>query len=211
MLHLLVVFVLSALSISAHAVQTPYEWTIDWQTSPDESGIFVFDDLGQDNPQVPSNWFNYLFAGISPPNFVDGLPPHMVLNIAASFEGSTLTGIRGCNDYFSVCAPAPFNIIIYGWTEVSFGTQGNTATRAKYAYANRPGVEPGCSATGGFSYWPGKCFEFETGVTTLTAVPEPTTYALMLVGLGALSVAARRRRQHCSMGCGLLPDQRAPT
>ena len=211
MLRLLTVFVLSALSISAHAVQTTYQWTIDWQTSPDLSGTFVFDDLGEENPQVPSSWFNYLYAGISPPHIVDGFVPYVVLNIAASFVDSTLTGIRGCDDYFSACNRGFGNVVIYGWTEVAFGALGNTATRARYAYANRPDVEPGCSATGGLSYWPAKCFEFETGVTTLTAVPEPTTYALMLIGLGTLSVASRRRRQQCSLGSGLLPVQSAPT
>ena len=33
-----------------------------------------------------------------------------------------------------------------------------------------------------------------TGVTEITAVPEPMTWALMLVGFGVLGAVARRRR-----------------
>ena len=47
------------------------------------------------------------------------------------------------------------------------------------------------NATGGFETF----FAASAGGTTVTPVPEPETYALMLAGLGALGFVAKRRRK----------------
>jgi hypothetical protein len=107
------------------------------------------------------------------------------INIA----GGALTGVdTGYFDYFIPTlgiaggGTYSFSLILYG---------GNLA---QLIYANPQTTSPFCAtlsvpgATCGFSANPA------IGVFT-TAVPEPETYLLMLAGLGALGISARRRRR----------------
>jgi PEP-CTERM motif len=64
---------------------------------------------------------------------------------------------------------------------VVFGPQVYGGTEAAPTFA--PGVFPGADQTTGLN-----------GVLTVTAVPEPAGWALMLIGFGALGSVLRRRR-----------------
>ncbi len=74
-------------------------------------------------------------------------------------------------------------LLIHTWTYRNDASgYGFTDPAEEMAYYMRLGVD------GVFTDFP------DTGVAALALVPEPGTYALMLLGLGAVGVAARRRR-----------------
>jgi hypothetical protein len=94
-------------------------------------------------------------------------------NISASFGGTTI-----------FTSSPNYALPSYGFSGWSTETLNVTATNSSevlsfLAYGNLP-VPP---------------FALLTGVSLTGAVPEPATWAMMIVGLGAMGVAARRRRR----------------
>ena len=76
----------------------------------------------------------------------------------------------------------------FGFSLILFG--GN---QAQLIFANPPQTSPGCA----FLPVPGASCGISANAATgvFTPVPEPETLALMLAGLGAIGVVARRRRR----------------
>lgn len=94
---------------------------------------------------------------------------------AKLFESSDVGGLG-----FSFVSSAPVTSTAFnsasGWTQYSFGFNTPTANSFHLAFVAAPGGNA-----------------FIDGVS-VTAVPEPETYAMMLAGLGAIGFMARRRR-----------------
>jgi PEP-CTERM motif len=182
---------LSLCSVASYAMQTTYEWTIDWTQSADQSGMLVFDDLGDNSPRT----FNWIYYGAPPPSNIQGLPPGFGAQGSLTFDGSFVSRLRGCNDIETFCSTG--GIVISGFTLVEFSLSGNSsATRASYV-----GGPTGCAPASSLSSLPPNCFAFESGITTfavatpLTPVPEPSAWALLLAGLAGLALYGRRPTQ----------------
>lgn len=99
------------------------------------------------------------------------------------FNGATiqsLTASLGNNYSFNSGNVDVANHAFTGWTDVSTTITATSAseTLSFLAHGNLP-VPP---------------FAFVSNVSLTGGVPEPAAWALMLIGLGALGVAARRRR-----------------
>ena len=59
-------------------------------------------------------------------------------------------------------------------------------------------LEVGAEGNNGFDYRPGAAYPANNeyiGISDAAPIPEPENYALMLGGLGALAIVARRRKQ----------------
>lgn len=179
---------LTLCSLASRATQTTYEWTIDWANSADLSGTLVFDDLGDNSPRT----FNWIYYGPPPPDNIQGLPPGFGALGSLAFDGSFVTGVRGCSDTETFCSSS--DIVISGYSSFEFTLSGNgSATGA--SYVGGPAV---CTPTSSLSSLPSSCFAFQSGITTfsvatpVTPVPEPSTWALLLAGLLGLTLLARR-------------------
>jgi hypothetical protein len=114
------------------------------------------------------------------------LNPNVIVT-GIDIAGSQLTGIdTGFFDFFvptlSIAGSGDysFSLILYG---------GN---KAQLIYADPSATSPGCAFLPVDGASCGVSAVAATGV--FAPIPEPETYALMLVGLGALGFAARRRR-----------------
>ena len=140
--------------------------------------------------------FDVLSATVSFYNIADpgtnlqsfSLDPDVIVN-GINISGGALTGVdTGFFDYF-VPTLGIAGGGTYSFSLILFG--GNLA---QLIYANPQTTSPFCAsfpvqgATCGMSVDPA------VGEFTITAVPEPEAYVLMLAGLGAIGLARRRRR-----------------
>jgi len=147
----------------------------------------------------PCAGFNVLSAQVSFYNLSDPdvnvetftLNPSVIVN-SVDIAGGKLVGLD--TGFFNYFVPTT---TIAGGGLYSFSLYlhyDGTQSLADLTYASPHGVAPSCG------YSPGKypnavCGASETSaVGTLTAVPEPETYVLMLAGLAAVGFARRRRR-----------------
>ena len=115
------------------------------------------------------------------------LDPNVIVN-GINIAGGHLSGIdTGFFDFFvselSIAGSGSF-----GFSLILFG--GN---QAQLIFANPPQTSPGCA----FLPVPGASCGISANAATgvFAPVPEPQTLALMLAGLGAIGVVARRRRR----------------
>lgn len=193
MVRCFVAAVLALLSLAAQATLTTYEWTIDWQNRPDQSGTLVFDDQGDASARGIS--WNIDFGRPVPPS-INGLPPGLGVLGLLSYDGSFVSNVRGCSDPFGACSPG--GATRFGYTFVEF-TLSSFDGALNYAY-NYSGGDPasGCLNPVQLASLPESCFAIDRGVTTFTAVtaavPEPTSWALLLAGLASLALYGRSRR-----------------
>jgi hypothetical protein len=193
MARLFVAAVLAFFTLAAQATLTTYEWTIDWQNRPDQSGTLTFDDEGDTSARGVS--WNIDFGRPVPPT-VTGLPPGLGVLGLLSYDGSFVTNVRGCSDPFGACSPG--GATRFGFTFVQFELS-SFGDALNYIY-NYSGGDPasGCLNPALLAGLPESCFAIDRGVTTFTAVtaavPEPSTWALLLGGLVSLALVGRRRR-----------------
>ncbi len=179
-------------SFAAQATLLTYEWSIDWQTRPDQSGALTFDD--ESDPRARSVQWLPLY-GPQVPSTIMGLPFWLQGFGSLSFDGNVVSGLYGCSDYFEACNDS--FATASGWTKASFslGAEGD-ATGWTYSY---DGSDPDSLCNNAFALLPRSCFSIELGITSFTAVeptapiPEPSTWALL--GAGLLSLAPLLRRQ----------------
>lgn len=115
------------------------------------------------------------------------LDPNVIVN-GINIAGGHLSGIdSGFFDFFVSELPIAGSGN-FGFSLILFG--GN---QAQLIFANPPQTSPGCA----FLPVPGASCGISANAATgvFTPVPEPETLALMLAGLGAIGVSARRRRR----------------
>jgi PEP-CTERM motif len=176
---------------ASHAAQTTYEWTIDWQDRPDQSGTLVFDD-GGDASARSIRWDIRLGAPV--PDSILGLPPGIAVAGGLSFDGSFVSGFFGCDDPYNACATPTTR---FGFTALSFSLSSPSGSALNYSY-NYTGSDPASPCLQGnlLAIMPDSCFAIERGVTTFAVlaapVPEASTWMLLLVGLAGLALHRRR-------------------
>lgn len=107
-----------------------------------------------------------------------------------STAGGTLSGID--TSYFSYFTPA---LDIAGSGVYSFSLVLYGGDLAQLIYSNSTANSPFCGSFPTANTVCGVSANPARGVFTLTPVPEPETYLLMLAGLGAVGYGARRRRR----------------
>jgi hypothetical protein len=133
------------------------------------------------------------FYDISDPSTIlesFNLDPGVIVN-GIDLTAGALTGID--TGFFDFFVPT---LSIAGGGDYSFSLVLFNATKAQLIYALPPETSPTCANpfTPVDGAMCGVSADAATGVFT-AVVPEPETYALMLAGLGAIGLAARRRRR----------------
>ena len=182
---------LTLCSFASHAAQTTYEWTIDWQNLPDQSGTLVFDDGGDASARV-LRWD--IVYGQPVPAGVSGLPPGIGVAGSLAFDGSFVSGFVGCDDPYNACATPATR---FGFTWMSFSLSSPTGSAIDYSYDYTGGdLSSPCLQTNVLAIMPDSCFAIDRGVTTLSVlaapVPEASTWAMLLAGLLGLMLYRRR-------------------
>lgn len=138
-------------------------------TSATITGTFDYDAVGAGSTTAVSN-FNVLLAsnGINYADFPGGVTANV----------TNLTGSTGTLNFFNSGAT------IFSFALSNFGPGGATATTVSNATS--------------FTYGDGTPITIAAGstgsISTVAAVPEPGTWALMLFGFGAIGYSMRRRR-----------------
>lgn len=125
-------------------------------------------------------------------NFVSALNGYTFQNITGitgTFNGSTITGLSpgtfGANNLFYLTGPFFVDGSGLGFRTAS-GVTGNLFVTNDTSYRVN---------TMGAGLLTGLVTARVTPVAVAAAVPEPTTWAMMLIGFGAIGVAMRRRRR----------------
>jgi PEP-CTERM motif len=182
---------LTLCSFASHAAQTTYEWTIDWQNRPDQSGTLVFDDGGDASARTV-RWD--VVYGAPVPAGISGLPPGAAASGSLAFDGSFVSGLSGCSDPYNACTTPTTR---FGFTQTSFSLLSPTGSAIDYSY-NYTGsdVTSPCLQTNLLAIMPDSCFAIDRGVTTFDVlaapVPEASTWMLLLAGLAGLALHRRR-------------------
>jgi hypothetical protein len=130
------------------------------------------------------------FYNIANPNTIlqsFNLNPNVEVT-GVDIAGGQLTGVD--SNFFSFFVPT---LPIAGGGTYSFSLILFGGTQAQLIYANPTTQSPACDQ---FPVSGAQCGHSATAATGVFApVPEPETYALLLAGLGALGLVARRRRR----------------
>jgi hypothetical protein len=177
--------------LASQAMQTTYEWTIDWQNRPDQVGTLIFDD-GGDTSARTLRWD--VVYGAPVPAGLSGLPPGAGAAGSLTFDGSFVSGLSGCSDPYNACTTPTTR---FGFTQTGFSLSSPTGSAIDYTY-NYTGSDPAspCLQTNLLAIMPDSCFAIDRGVTTFDVlaapVPEASTWLLLLAGLLGLTLLRRR-------------------
>lgn len=112
------------------------------------------------------------FSSTKTPNFLLGMNPVNVVNVSVAYNGTTLsyTALNTSTNQ-SISDSLVFDLSTLG-PQVYFGFTGAT----------------------GLSYSVQDVYDWDLDVQSVTPVPEPTTWALMILGFGGIGSVLRRRR-----------------
>jgi hypothetical protein len=112
-----------------------------------------------------------------------------IVSISGTSNGNAITGLLGLHQ----CCSSPANDNIFYTSEphfdlsgLGFMDSGNEWVNIYFAGTYQALIGAGGNTVGGNG---------PSGELTISPVPEPETYAMMLAGLGLLGLAARRRKQ----------------
>ncbi len=177
---LVVTFALAAMAACGAAQARTYDFTFFGNSFSIADGVFT---TGAQNPdgsyKITSATGDITFASSS---WAFTLYPG-----AADGSGSYLTTSDGKEVYSNVYTPGNTSFNDQGLMIEGSGFEASLYNTGNSGYTGCPGSD--ClSIPGGPYYNPG-----DTGVVTITAVPEPAAWALMLAGVGLAGLALRRR------------------
>lgn len=147
---------------------------------------------------------NVVETMISPYLFVNTGGPHNVLTW--NINGSETISVIGAPTGYALVAPAinsPWGSFEYGLDCASCqkGLVGAFAGPLSFSITSTAALDPSMFGTnaGGY-YFSSDVANSRTGFTgnvaTVTAVPEPETYAMLVAGLALMASVARRRQHH---------------
>ena len=142
-----------------------------WDINPYGSGSLLFYPTQPPAPANTSGYTNQLSFGTPiGASFIAGIvtPPVAAWNLNST---NNFVGFRFLNEGADLASPAD-DTVHYGWMQLGMGASVNSRTLVSYAFESTP-------------------------LTSIPAgvIPEPSTYAVMGLGLAGLMVAARRRKQ----------------
>lgn len=120
-----------------------------------------------------------------------GFTAQMITAITGSFNGSMITGLgslTGANNLYYLTGPSFVDGSGLGFTTAA-GTNVNLFFQSSGAGSYR------INTTGPFT----SSFVTASSSAVVAAVPEPTTWAMMLIGFGGIGYSMRRRRKSAAI------------
>ena len=143
---------------------------------------FQFDDLVSDRGNFAAT--SIVYSG-------DDLYDNTLTYVSGSVNGATAAGLfatiqgnpTGQRAY--IFEPADYDVPVGGIADIFFSVIAPLAAETTHETT---------SAGRGIRTSSGASFRYTTGRLTITAVPEPSAWALMILGFGCVGAAMRRRR-----------------